>query len=106
MSNSLITQQEKEKYLNTLFDKDKVILHCPEHKYSYGDKRQPTPGCKGCWMVSFTGLMCNIPPERRLEVMEMLEYSIHKLVEADEKGQIDRFKLFKRPQVSFEKGKS
>lgn len=101
---SLITQQEKEKYLSTLFDKDKVILHCPEHKYSYGDKRQPTPGCKGCWMVSFVGLMCNVPPERRLEVLEMLEYSVNHLCEADTKGLIDRVKLFAHPQVKIEKG--
>jgi hypothetical protein len=49
------------------------------------------------------GLLSNTPPNRRLEVLEMLEYSVHKLVEADKKGQIDRIALFKHPEVSINK---
>jgi len=100
---SLITQQDKEKLLNEVFDKDKVFLTCGIHKWAYGSKRQPTPGCKQCWMASFVGLLANTPPNKRLEVLEMLEYSINKLVEADRRGEIDRIKLFKHPQVTVSK---
>jgi hypothetical protein len=101
---TFLTDSDKQKILSECLDPEKVVLTCPTHMWSYGTKRQPTPGCKQCWLASFTGLLANTPPNRRLEVLEMLEYSVHKLVEADKKGEIDRIKLFKRPEVTIEKG--
>lgn len=101
---SLLNARDKERLLSEVTDKEKVVLVCGEHQYTYGQKRMPTLGCKMCWMVSFLGLLANTPPNKRDEVLEMLEYSVHKLVEADERGEIDRIKLFARPQVTIEKG--
>jgi hypothetical protein len=101
---SFLDATDREKLLSECFDKNKVVLTCAKHKYSYGQKRPPVYNCKDCNMVSFVGLMCNIPPNRREEVMEMLEYSVHKLIEADKRGQIDRIKLFKHPQVTITRG--
>jgi len=49
------------------------------------------------------GLLANTPPEKRQETVEMLEYSVHKLIEAEKRGEIDRKTLFERPEVSIER---
>jgi len=54
-------------------------------------------------MVSFMGLLANTPPDRRQETVEMLEYSIHKLIEAEKRGELDKTTLFKRPEVSIQR---
>jgi hypothetical protein len=87
----------------------KVLLTCGIHQWSYGQKRngKPVPpnfSCARCQMVSFMGLLCNTPPEKREETVEMLEYTIHHLIEADKRGEIDVNKLLKRPEVSIERG--
>lgn len=82
----------------------KVVLHCKTHMFFYNARAQATPGCKACHMVQHVGLLATIPPERQDEILEDLEYAVHHLVEAAKKGQIDRLKLYKSPQVSIEKG--
>lgn len=104
MSNFAVSDHEKRKLLDEALDPNKVVLQCGIHHWTYGTKRPPTPGCKQCWFASFMGLLANTPPNRRLEVLDMLEYSIHHLIEADEEGRIDRIKLFNRPEVKIEKG--
>ncbi len=54
-------------------------------------------------MVSFMGLIANTPPDRRQDTAEMLEYTIHKLIEAEKRGEIDKMTLFKRPEVNIER---
>lgn len=56
-------------------------------------------------MVSFMGLLANTPANKRQEVVEMLEYTVHKLIEAEKRGEIDVLKLMAHPQVTVEKGK-
>ncbi len=99
----LLDAKDKEKLFSECMDKEKVILTCGIHHFSYGQKRIPTPGCKNCQMVSFMGLLANTPPPRRQEVLEMLEYSVHKLVEADKRGELRKQKFLKRPEVTVEK---
>ena len=99
---SLISQQDKEKLLSEVMDPEKVVLVCGEHRYTYNPRsnRPPVWNCPQCWKVQFIGLLANTPPNKRDEVLEMLEYSVHKLVEAAEKGQIDKIKLYKHPKVT------
>ena len=103
---SLLSKSDRDKIVSEALDPDKVVLECGIHHWVYGSKRQPTPGCKQCWMASFLGLIANTPPNKRQEVMDMLEYSVHQLVQADKEGRIDRIKLFKRPEVTIEKDAS
>ena len=100
---TFLTETDKQKMLDEMLDPQKVVLTCGIHNWSYGSKKPPVFKCPECWKASFIGLIANTPPNRRLEVMEMLEYSIHKLVEADKNGTIDRIKLFNHPKVSIEK---
>lgn len=100
---AFLTAEDKQKMLAEVFNKDKFVLVCPQHKWAYGSKRPPNFKCKQCQMISFVGLMCNTPPNRREEVLEMLEYSVNHLVEADKKGLIDHRRLLKRPEVTVEK---
>lgn len=95
-----LTQDDRAKLLGEVFNKDKFTLVCPIHKWAYGSKRPPNFKCKQCQMISFVGLMCNIPPDKREEVLEMLEYSVNHLIEADKKGLIDHRLLLKRPEVT------
>jgi hypothetical protein len=92
-----------EKILGGVLDKDKFALVCDTHHWAYGSKRPPNFKCKKCMMVSYVGLLCNTPPEKREETLEMLEYSTRRLVEADKKGELDLNELMKHPKVTIEK---
>jgi len=106
---SLFARKDVDKLISEALDPNKVILTCGIHQWSYGMKNKygkPVPPnfkCKQCQMVSFMGLLANTPPEKRQEVVEMLEYSVHKLIEAEKHGDIDKFTLFNRPEVSIER---
>lgn len=90
-----------DKLLQEALDPQKVTLTCGIHGYAYGSKRShPNFKCKQCNMVSFMGLLANTPPEKRQETVEMLEYTIHKLVEADKRGELDRATILKHPIVT------
>lgn len=94
---SLFTHADKEKLVSEIFEDNKFVLTCKKHPwFSYGSKKPPVMNCKECQMICFVGLMCNIPADRRLEVVEMLEHSVHKLIEADKKGQINRAELHQK----------
>jgi hypothetical protein len=103
---TFLTDVDKAKMLLEAADPEKVTLVCSQHHFVYNprSKRPPVFECKQCMMVAFVGLIASIPPNRRDEVREMLEYSVHKLIEADKNGMIDRIKLFARPEVSVQKG--
>jgi hypothetical protein len=91
-------------FIDGILAKDsKVILTCKKHAYSYGTKKPPVFNCRDCTMVSFVGLMCNTPPEKRQETLEMLEYSVNKLIEADRKGELRKQKFLARPEVTISK---
>jgi hypothetical protein len=106
---SLFTRRDAEKLAQEALDPEKVILTCGIHQWSYGQRNklgEPVPphfNCRQCEMVSFMGLLSNTPPDRRQETVEMLEYSIHKLIEAEKRGEINKETLFKRPEVSIER---
>lgn len=100
----LITAKDRDAIISEAMDPKKVVLYCADHNWSYGSKRPPAFNCYKCTIASFIGLLANTPPARRDEVFEMLEYSVRKLIEADKRGEIDRIKLFKHPEVTFEKG--
>jgi hypothetical protein len=105
---SLFSKRDIDKMISEALDPNKVLLQCGIHKWVYGMKDKigrsvpPNFKCKQCTMVSFMGLLANTPPDRRQETVEMLEYSIHKLIEAEKRGEIDKMTLFKRPEVSIE----
>jgi hypothetical protein len=88
-----------QKLIDEALDPEKVTLSCGIHNYFYSRTAKPNFKCKQCMMVSFMGLIANTPPEKREETVEMLEYTIHQLIEADKRGEIDRVKLNQRPEV-------
>ena len=107
---SLFTPRDAEKLAAECLDPQKVILTCGIHNWSYGQQRNGSPvppifNCKQCQMVSFMGLLANTPPEKRQETVEMLEYSVHHMIEAEKRGEIDKNTLFRRPEVQIEKEK-
>jgi hypothetical protein len=87
------------KLIEEALDPNKVTLSCGIHNYFYSRTSKPNFKCKQCMMVSFMGLLANTPPEKREETVEMLEYTIHHLIEADKRGEIDHKKLLERPEV-------
>lgn len=94
-----LSRKEMDKLASEMFG-EKFVLVCSIHKRGYGSKRPPVFKCKECQMVQLVGMMCNIPAERRMEVLEMLEYSTHRLVEADKRGELNTQKLLKHPEVT------
>ena len=106
---SLYSKRDAEKLASEALDPQKVHLTCGIHQWSYGSKNKhgqtipPVFKCKQCMMVSFMGLIANTPPDKRQETVEMLEYSVHKLIEAEKRGEIDKMTLFKRPEVSIQR---
>lgn len=92
-----------EKMLQELTDPNKVTLHCGTHRYFYSKTGQPNYKCNKCMMVQFIGLIANTAPEKRQETVEMLEESIHHLIEAAKQGRINPNLLRKHPKVSFER---
>lgn len=95
----MLSAKERAEVLAEALDKDKVNLVCGLHGYVYGSKNPPVFKCARCMMVTFMGLIVNTPPSKRQETLEMLEYSTHKLVEAEKRGELDEMKLRKHPKV-------
>lgn len=101
----MLTQKQKENVISGALDKDKVTLVCEQHQHVYGSKnadgspKKPVFGCKQCMFVEYLGLIVNTPEDKRQETLEMLEYSAHKMIEAEKRGEIDKMKLFKHPKV-------
>jgi hypothetical protein len=88
-----------KKLIDEALDPERVVLTCGIHNISYSRTMKPNFKCKQCLMVMFMGLLANTAPERRLETVEMLEASIHHLIEADKRGEIDHKKLLARPEI-------
>ena len=100
----LLTKESIDKFAASVLDpKEKVVLVCGKHKHAYRDGKPPVFKCKDCWMVEYVGLLCNTPKERWDETIEMLEYSIHHMVEAEKRGELNTQQLYKHPLVSVEK---
>jgi hypothetical protein len=97
-----VGKQAFQKLIDEALDPEKVVLQCGIHNVTYSRTMKPNFKCKQCLMVMFMGLMCNTPPEKRQETLEMLEESIHHLIEAETAGRIDRVKLLQRPEVYWE----
>ncbi len=97
----MLSNRQREQLIAEITKKDgKFVLACSIHKRGYGSKRPPVFDCKECQMVQLVGLICNTPPDKRVETLEMLEYSTHKLIEAERNGQLDRKKLYEHPKVT------
>jgi hypothetical protein len=99
-----LSEKDKAAYLAEALDPNKVTLVCGIHKYAYGSKKKPNFRCKQCAFVNSMGLIANTPPERRMEMLEMFEWTCHKLVEAAKNGSLTKNTLYKRPEVSIERG--
>lgn len=104
MGNSLFDTTTPNEVLTEIFDKDKFALVCDVHHWAYGSKRPPNFRCKKCAMVSFVGLLCNTPPSKREELVDALVSSIHKMVEADKRGELKLEDFYKHPKVTIEHG--
>lgn len=98
-----LTLKDQQEILSECTNKDKFLLVCSRHGRAYGQKRPPVAGCKECYMVDFLGLMANTPPNKRLEIMEMLEYSVRSLIQAENDGILTKQSFYKHPRVSIEK---
>src|SRR5690242_7304534 len=100
---SILSADDKAEVLSSFVDKNKVLFHCAKHHFYYGQKRQPTPGCKDCILVSFVGLLAHTPPSKHREIVEMLEESVHHLVEAESRGELTIDTMFDHPHVTISK---
>lgn len=98
-----LTLKDQKDILSECTDKNKFVLVCSRHGRAYGAKRPPVPGCKECYMVDFVGLVANTPPEKREEIVEMLEFSVRSLIQAERDGILTKQTFFKHPQVTIEK---
>jgi hypothetical protein len=94
---SVVSTKDAEALISEAMDPKKVTLTCGAHHYAYGGKLKPNFKCKRCMFTMFMGLICNMPPDKRKEQLEMLEFTIHELIEAKEKGLIQDF--LKHPEV-------
>lgn len=94
---ALLSQKDRDQLVSEALDPKKVTLTCGIHHYAYGGRLKPNFKCKQCMMVCFMGLIANTPPEKRKEQMEMLEYSVHELIDLEKKGQLPE--LLKHPEV-------
>jgi len=98
----LLSKESIEKMAADVLDpSQKVVLVCGKHKHAYRDGKPPVFKCKDCWMVEFVGLFCNTPRERWDETLEMLEYSINHMVEAEKNGTLQQQKFLRHPEVEF-----
>lgn len=99
-----ISAKDKAALIEEMMDPKKVVLTCGQHKYIYKGARKPNFKCPKCNFVSFMGLICNTPPAQRQEQFEMLEWTIHKMIEEVKAGRLTKDTLLKRPEVSVERG--
>jgi len=92
----------RDELVKSVLDSDgqKVVLTCGKHFHTYRDKKPPVMNCKDCWMVEFVGLLCSTPQSRWDEVIEMLEFSIHHMVEQEERGELQKQTFLKHPEVT------
>ncbi len=102
-------QTDLKSLLDECMDPDKVVLHCGQHGYTYRNKRtgkynKLNFAFPKCQFVAFFSLLANTPAGKRQETVEMLEYSIHKLIEAEKRGELNSMVLNKSPEVNIEKG--
>lgn len=94
---SIISERDKAALISEALDPQKVTLTCGVHHFAYGSKTKPNFKCKRCLFTLFMGLIANTPPDKRKEQMDMLEYSVHELIEAHKSGKMQDF--FKHPEV-------
>lgn len=94
---SIISEKDKQQLISEALDPKKITLTCGVHHYAYGGKIKPNFKCKRCLFTMFMGLIANTPPEKRQEQMEMLEFSVHELIDAYKSGKLQDF--FKHPEV-------
>jgi len=94
---SIISEKDRADILALAMDPKKVTLTCGIHHYAYGGKMKPNFKCKRCMFTTFMGLIVNTPPDKQQEQLEMLEYSVHELIEAEKKGLLKD--LLKHPEV-------
>ena|SRR6266705_340196 len=94
---SILSKKDQEQLISEALDPKKVTLTCGKHTYAYGGKTKPNFRCKRCMFTMFMGLIANTPPDKRQEQMEMLEFSVHELIEAKKSGKLQDF--FKHPEV-------
>jgi hypothetical protein len=99
---SLIDANTMKNFAASVLDaKQKVTLVCGHHKHAYRDGKPPIFNCKDCWMVEFVGLLCNLPQDRWDETVEMLEYSVHHMVESAKRGELQQMEFLKHPEVTY-----
>ena len=93
---------EKRKLLDEVLTPHRTTLVCGKHQYVGSGVPPLTKGCPDCWQVYFVHMIASTPPAKREEKLEELEEIVHKLVELQEKNQLD-FKPYHGPnKVSIE----
>jgi len=93
----IISKKDRDALISEAMDPKKVTLTCGLHHYAYGGVRKPNFKCKRCIFTMFLGLIANTPPDKRMERLEMLEFTVHELLDAKNKGLLPDF--FKHPEV-------
>ena len=94
---AILDHKDSAKLQVESLDPKKVTLTCGLHHYAYGGKKKPNFKCKRCIMTMFMGLIANTPPDSRQDQVEMLEMVVHKMIEANKRGEFSDF--FKHPEV-------
>lgn len=93
----ILSEKDKQALISEAMDPSKITLTCGTHHYAYSGKLKPNFKCKKCMFTMFMGLIANTPPDKRKEQMEMLEFSVHELIELYKSGKQQDF--FKHPEV-------
>jgi hypothetical protein len=97
LGEKVLSKKDMEDLISEALDPKKVVLTCGQHHYVYGRRTKPNFKCKRCMFTMFFGLIANTPPDKRQDQLEMLEYSVHQLLEAKNRGELQDF--FKHPEV-------
>lgn len=94
---AILSKKDADALIAEAMDPKKVTLTCGVHHFAYGGKLKPNFKCKKCMFTLFMGLIANTPPDKRKEQMEMLEFSVHELIDLEKKGQLPQ--LLRHPEV-------
>lgn len=93
-----MTQTQAENVLREVFDKDKILLSCGEHRY-IGSNLPPQPiGCKQCWEAYYWYMIATTPPHLRRERVEQAISAVTHANESYERGEFD-FEPLARPII-------
>ena len=95
-------EQQVEKILGEVMDKDKTLLSCQKHRYIASNTPPMPVGCKDCWLAYYWYMIATTPPHLREERLGQLERALTDAVAMAERGEFD-FEPMAHPEIVTEK---